>query len=352
MTSPQSSRPAWLDDFSIPRRASGAVLAVDFDDDGVWMARLTSKTNVSSEITECRISPAVLDVRVASRLRDTGAVPEATDPGIFTELLTLCTQARETLARRDSAMLMGDEHLRLVTVSLDEMMIATMPEVNRVHGMIAELADRDPVDAVFLGPGTDAWPGLWESLSARGFAMLTPGDPFPTTFGGDESDTGILEQIDSGAVTALAWAATTDEDEDGALAPTRSPAARPHARRGKAVMAAAAAGVLAVVGAGIAVATMSHQNDQQLPTASFFDDDGPARTTTAEAPGPTTAEPADIKAARATMNRYQPPTPTRTTETKVTEAPTGPQPRPEPKPTETRRTIPNPIPGLPPIIIG
>lgn len=357
MTTPHFPHPTWLDDYAIPPGTAGVVLAVDFGETGVWMARLNPDLGIAEAITESRITPTVLDLRTAAQLRDTGAIAGVDNDAAFAELVTLCGRARGTLVERDSAMVMGDEHLRLVTVSLETLMTATLPEVNRAHGMIVELAGREPVAALFVGPGTDLWPGLWESLTDRGFSLLTPEDPFPVTFAGDEDATHVLDPVDSGAVTSLAWAAEAP-DELTTLVPTESaPTPDPGRRRTKTVLAAAAVGVVALTGAGIAVASMSGKDGPSLPPTAAPGGAGEsgseAVSTTGSEAAPTTAEPADLRAARATMRRYTAP-PTTRKPPPTSEATTGPEPQPErkPRPRDHRRTIPNPIPGLPPIIIG
>ncbi|MEZ5212864.1 hypothetical protein [Gordonia sp. (in: high G+C Gram-positive bacteria)] len=346
MTEPTAPRPDWIGDFSIPDDASGAVLALDFGPGGIWAARLARDLTVERAIVESRITPAVLDVRIASYLRDAERVPESTDPAVFAELRDICRRARPMLVARDSALLMGTDRLRLVTVDLDTVMWATVPEVNRAHGMIVELAGDDPVAAVFLGPGTDEWPGLWEALTERGYAMLLPEDEFPETFAGDEESTAVFEAVDSGAPTALAWGAAPDEDGEPA-----APARRRSVRRNRVIVTVAAVALVAAVGAGVAVATMSnHDSGPHAPVTEAAASASGTPTTT-EDDTPTTAEPADIRAARAEMKRYTPPPTTTSKSSTATVAPTGPKPRPRPRP-DNRRTIPNPIPGLPPIVIG
>lgn len=347
MTEPTAPRPAWIDDFSIPPEAAGVVLALDFSDDGVWAARLTRDLTVEQVVTEPRITPTVLDVRAASFLRDAEVVPEAGDPETFVELLDICRRARGTLIDRDSVLLMGKDKLRLVTVTLEVVMSATVPEVNRVHGMIVELAGSQPVAAVFLGPGADDWPGLWEALTARGFAMLLPDDDFPETFAGDEDSTTVLEPVGSGALTSLAWAESPDTGP--VPAPESSPAAQQ--RRSRLVIAAAVLALVAATGAGVAVATMSDDEPDRLsPTTEAAADRSIEGVSSKSGTTPTTVEPNDIRAARAPMKRYATPTSKPSSSSKASEAPLGPRPRPKQRP--HRRTIPNPIPGLPPIVIG
>lgn len=351
MTAPSLHRPAWLDDFTIPASAAGVVLAFDFGDEGLWSARLDRDRNVVETVLESRITPGVLDVRTASYLRDSEIVPNADQPEVFAELTDVCRRARGVLIERDSVLLMGVEHLRLVTVSLDTAMAATMPEVNRAHGMIVELAGREPVAAVFLGPGTDAWPGLWESLTARGFTMLLPGDAFPPTFGGDNRETDVLESVDE-APTSLAWAAESQRAPIGlpAEAPAAPPVRRLIRHRRQALGTAAALAAVAIAGTAVAVAAVNDDDDSKtdlLATTGTSDQSAGIQPTTAASP--TTVEPADLRAARAQMKRYTPPTSSASSTT--SEARPGPQPRPRQR-VIPRRTIPNPIPGLPPIVIG
>lgn len=344
MTVPTPDRPAWLDDFSIPAGAAGAVLALNFGDDGLWAARLDPDLSVAQTVSEPRITPMVLDVRTAGYLRDSEAFPGAADPENFTELLDLCRRARDSLAERDSVLLMGTGELRLVPVTLDTVMAATVPEVNRAHGMIAELAGREPVAAVFLGPGTDGWPGLWEALTDRGFAMLLPGDPFPPTFAGDDDTTHVFEAV-APEPSSLAWAAAPAAEEP--------PVQNRNPQRSKVILAVAALSIIAVGGIGVAAATLQGDDHPAPAVLSTAASDTETEEAESSGQGGTVAPPSELRAARSSMKRYTPPpSPTATpTETQTSEAPLGPRPRPKPRP-DTRRTLPNPIPGLPPIVIG
>ncbi|MFT3716223.1 MAG: hypothetical protein QM774_09830 [Gordonia sp. (in: high G+C Gram-positive bacteria)] len=339
--------PAWLDAFDVPADAAGAVLALDFGDSGLWAARLDPAMNVEATTAEPRITPYVIDVRTATYLRDTGAVPEASDPAVFAELVDIVRRARESLIERDSVLLMGTQQLRLTTVSLDAVMAATVPEVNRVHGMVVELAGSEPVAAVLLSPGADQWPGLWESMTERGYTMLLPGDPFPVTFAGDDEPTHTLLDRVEASTGSLAWevsdAEGTEAGDDAAPSGSRS-------RRGRVLAGVAALGLVVAGGAGVALAVQGG-DEHQRPTAQTATPSTSANAHEEEQRPPATAAPEDISAARASMSRYVPPAPKSTARPTQTEAPTGPKPAPRPRP-NPRRTIPNPIPGLPPIVIG
>lgn len=355
MTAPTPQPPTWIDDFAIPADAAGAILALNLDDDSLWAARLSADGTVSGTVTEPRIDPRVLDVRIAGYLRDGETVDGADDPAVFAELLDVCRRARGELLDRDSTLVMGTHRLRLVTVTLDTVVAATMPELNRAHGMLVELAGREPVAAVLLGPGTDAWPGLWESLTERGFAPIFPGDPFPVTYAADDTATGMLEALDPAAAAPLAWAAVDDpaaasSTAHGTVAPARLDRSTRTARRTR-IATAAAAAVIALTAVVVAITSLTGDDDVRTSPAAASE---PTVTAVETGPAaPTTASPADLRAARAPMLRYRPPVTTATetaTETATQRPTTGPRPtQPRPNP---RRTIPNPIPGLPPIVIG
>ncbi|MFZ2510748.1 MAG: hypothetical protein WAW85_06625, partial [Gordonia sp. (in: high G+C Gram-positive bacteria)] len=310
MTDPTPAPPDWLDEFTIPETSSGAVLALDFDEQGIWAARLDRDRTVEAVVTEPRITPPVLDVRVATYLRDSESVVGVETEAGFAELLALCPQAREKLHDRDSALLLGREHLRLVTVSLDTVMAATVPEVNRAHGMIVELAGREPVAAVFLGPGTDDWPGLWEALSDRGYTLLLPEDQFPETFAGDEAGTGVLESVSSGPMS-LAWAAAEDPVDEIAAADSDHP--HPDAVRRRAtkhIVVAAAITLVAVGGVGIALVTRGDGDQPSSATAARVESAESAAAATQSQDSAATVAVADsdeVRAARVPMQRYRPP---------------------------------------------
>lgn len=384
MTGPLSRPPAWLADFDLPGDPTGAVIALDLRPTGLWAARIENGAVIASEVEE-RIHPDVLDARIAAYLRDSGRV-DAAAPKVFAELVTLVGRARASLAGRDSALILGDEHIRVLTLTLDDVVEATVPEANRAHGMVVELAGALPVDAIALGPGDTAWPGLSESLTERGFSVIAPGDDFPATFGGDDEPTETLAPVpapppirawDAGAADpglidpadygldrfGNALPDVYDDAEGAEEPPAEEPAPADAAvepqpgMRGRMIVVAALA-LLAIGGGGVALAMNAHETSGPDRSAAESATRPTARTSnTASEPVrvPGSVDPRDVAAARAPLARYTtpppPPPPPKTTRRTPTEAQTGPAP-PAPPPENRRRTIPNPIPGLPPIVIG
>lgn len=358
MTSAPPPPPPWIDDFSIPADTAGAVVAVDFGDDGLWAARLDADGAVVRIAREPRITPAVLDLRVATYLHHSEAIPGTDDPQTFAELLDVCRRARASLIERESVLLMGTDRLRMVSVTLDTVLAATVPEANRANGVIVELAGSEPVAAVLLGPGIDRWPGLWEALTERGFAMLGPEDPFPELFAGDDAATHALQAISPDPV-ALAWATSaatpsadiaapgTDAPDTGAPDTAAPGTSVRNPRRTRIALTAAALAVIALGGAGLATALSLDDTDQPSTAA----ESSTPSSTDPSVSGAPAAAPSELRAARAPMKRYVPPRTTSSTTSTTSEAPLGPRPRPKPRP-DNRRTLPNPIPGLPPIVIG
>lgn len=390
---------SWLADFSVPEAPTGAVLTITFGAAGVWIGRVDGHRHIVAAQSERRIVPEALDLRIACELLENDSVPEAEDPEVFDELTGLAERARTSIGTRESTLVMGTGTLRFVSVSLTEMVEATVPEVNRVHGMVVELAGSDPVDAILLGPGTEQWPGLARALDERGFTVLNPGAQFPDTFGGDDEDpTETLDRVVS-APAALAWGAETIDDGpvsfsasgidpadygldeygnvlyenvDGAdpvrddLAPVSDEDAdeeqRAAERRRRWRMTAAAAFVvlLGLGGVGTAVAMNVHEHSgpsmDQLSdvsgTTSKSEDESVAPEHI-----PNSADRAEVSAARAEMLDYTTPPPppkpkTTTSAPKPRQTEERPAPGPTPTPKPRKRTIPNPIPGLPPIVVG
>ncbi|WP_132992855.1 hypothetical protein [Gordonia zhaorongruii] len=413
----------WLGGFAIPSAPSGAVLALGFGDDGIWLARITGRpvggeARVINAIVEPRIVPRVLDMRVAGELYESGRIDEASDPAVFEELTELVRRARTGMGNRDSILVMGTHALRFVSVKREEIIEGTVPEVNRLHGMIVELAGTQPVDAILLGPGIAEWPGLWESLTERGFSALLPGDPFPATFAGDDGPTNLLDRVEKQPVS-LAWGdsnrdlsplsftasgidpADYDLDRDGNVrfggpaldgrpsvaadddSPEKVAADRKRRRR---TAVAAFAVILGLGGVGAAVAATVHERPRpsvnplegiaETASETTTEDEGPARI-------PTSVDRREVKAARAKMIEYSTPPPPPKTTQRTTDSESdresrqtrgenndddngngngnrngnggrqGAEPGPEPRPTQRKKqTIPNPIPGLPPIVIG
>ncbi|MCF3937309.1 hypothetical protein [Gordonia tangerina] len=105
-----------------------------------------------------------------------------------------------------------------------------------------------------------------------------------------------------------------------------------------------AAGVVAAIAVTVAFAASGDGDPAERPTASS------AASHTTDAPTPTYADPADVVDAGVAAARYTPPPPPppSTTTSEPTQQQQN-QPRPRPRPRQ--RVIPNPIPGLPPIIL-
>ncbi|MGO3328218.1 hypothetical protein [Gordonia sp. (in: high G+C Gram-positive bacteria)] len=396
----------WLSGFTIPAAPTGAVLALTFGQSGIWTGRVDGRRRIVASLSEPRIVPSVLDMRVAAELVENGSVAEAAEPSVFAELTELVARARDQFDGRESIFVMGAGTLRFVAVSRADIVEATVPEVNRIHGMIVELAGDQPVDAILLGPGTDLWPGLWESLTERGFTALSPGDRFPNTFGGDDDPTNTFARI-AEAPVPLAWGAPPSEsgpvsfsasgidpadyglDEygnvqfDAALGepyrdlqdeaslereedPGEARRAAESKRRWQITAAAAILVLVGLGGVGTAVATNIHEHKgpsiDELGDLSGNETASEAETV-APAHIPNSADRKEVAAARAKMLKYStpppPPKPKATTtqkqqqqEPQRQQTQERPRPGPEPQPKPRKRTIPNPIPGLPPIVIG
>lgn len=366
MTGSFGGAPAWLADFDLPDAPTGAVIAVDIEATGLWAGRVEDGAVVESQ-TESRIHPDVLDARIAAYLRDSGQVQTPT-PEAFGELVVVVGRGRQALVGHDSSLTMGFEHLRLVRLGLDDVIEATVRETNRAHGMIVELAGTDPVDAVLLGPGHSSWPGLWEALTERGFSVLLPGDDFPVTFGGDEQPTELIAPV-SGPQVIRAWEgedagpASVDPadygpDRFGPAEPDvytdeQAPAAAPEPGMRGRLLVLGVLILMAVGGGGVALAMNAHEASGPERDVAETTSSAPTSNSSTSEPErvPSNVDPRDLEAARAPVSSYTtPPPPSKSTKPRQSEARPGPKP---PEPTRPkRRTIPNPIPGLPPIVIG
>lgn len=388
----------WLSGFVLPEAPTGAVLAVTFGRSGIWTGRIDGRRRIVAARAERRIVPGVLDMRIAAELAENGSVPEAQDPAVFDELTALVARARDSIGHRDSTSVMGRGALRFVSISRADMIEATVPEVNRIHGMVVELAGSAPVDAILLGPGTEQWPGLWEALTERGFTALLPGDRFPATFGGDDGPTNTLERVEEPPVV-LAWGAQPSDngpvsfsasgidpadyalDEHGNVRFDSAPVddsgpeqyavdadeqrrAAESTRRWRITAVAALLVLVGLGGVGTAVATsIDEHNGPSMD--ELTDVTGSETTEEAESSAPelipNSIDRREVESARAKMLDYStpppPPKPTMTTEERQTQererqTEERPRPGPPPKPKPRKRTIPNPVPGLPPIVIG
>ncbi|MGB3708235.1 hypothetical protein [Gordonia sp. (in: high G+C Gram-positive bacteria)] len=381
MTGPFSRQPSWLTGFDLPALPTGAVIALDFSPDGLWAARMErgeAGTFAAVEsTTETRIHPEVLDARIATYLRDTGKASAPTDE-LFDELISLARRARRSLIDRDTTVVMGGATFAPISFSIDDAIEATVPETNRAHGMVMELAGLSPVDAILLGPGLDDWPGLPRALTERGFTPISPGDPFPATFGGDNEATALLEAVQA-PQEVRAWEHSDQNlvlvdpadyglDRFGNAVPDvyadsneTYAGAEPEREAGMRGRLVALGGVvlLAVGGGGVAIAMnadeqanpgigATHSSTTSTPSGSRPSTPEPERVNNS-------VDPADMSAARVPVLKYTtpPPPPKSTSQPRSTQARPAPGPLP-PGPPQNRpkRTIPNPIPGLPPIVVG
>lgn len=397
---------SWSGGRPIVSPSGTGVLAADFGDAGLWCAALSNPAlDVLVERRIGIIDPPRLDRRLGEYLIADGRIPAETAAAVPGEVAEVTREARHQLADRDGVFLMGTEHIRLLRVSRDDLAVALEDEFSELVATLSELrSEAGTGSEVLWGPGFAAWPGLPEQLAALGWQQqVTPlgvprrrrrADDAPlfggigfTPLGGtaqipavaamaaaDERPTDVLPRIED-SWPEESWPEAGVEVTD-VLAPSAGPARRseasePPATPGRhrsrrrlrlghrARAAAVGVGLVAVLAGGAtAVAVTDPQDGDATPTTSE-----PATSTVVEDEfGPKYADPDEVDAARAPVVRYTSPTPEPTTpsSTPTTSAPAQPnsprrnRPAPPPLPIpipEPGQTIPNPIPGLPPIVI-
>ncbi|GAB88460.1 hypothetical protein GORHZ_024_00020, partial [Gordonia rhizosphera NBRC 16068] len=191
----------------------------------------------------------------------------------------------------------------------------------------------EPVTSVVMRSAPETWPGLDAALTRLG----TPPVVLADSYAGRTEFTHAVDVPSTVDTDRLSAYPTTPpevvtEDVAGASAPRKS-------RRTRILLGAVAVGAIIGIGGGVAVAVTGDGTSSD-PVLNH------AAPTTASTSSGTYADPADFAEARQTPVRYVPPPPPveTTVDRPGRQGPARPRTRPP------RITIPNPIPGLPPIV--
>jgi hypothetical protein len=324
------------------RSASGQVgpafALIDLDDGGLRGAAVDSDTGQClMQLDDHDLHSRAFDRTVADFLVRTGKAPMPENAEWARELLDLMTKARSALSRSDGTFVMGHQYVGMLRVTRTDLDEALAPAVARAVSVARSIAAGSPapVTAVVLMPDHVIWPGLQTALAAglHDLPVLAMNADVPLAVPGRHARPAPVIEPEVVAPPLVAEPAPEPVD---------------NRRQNRLVLIGAAllAGLIVVGGATLVAAPW--RDDTGQPQSQRYlsapDSSGVASQTSTTTPAPTSSVPSlppvNTQAALAPVILYTAPPP------------------PPPPPTTTRRparpapnTIPNPIPGLPPIVL-
>ncbi len=350
-----------------------AFVLVRLDDTGLRASAVDAETGERlTELSEPLVGPAALDRMLADHLVRTGRAKSPETKSEALELIGLMPLVRIKLAGASGAFVIGRNSVGLVRVTHHDLDEALAPALSRAASLARSVAIGSPqqVTSLVVMPGHTRWPGLLEGLTAamgservgRVPVVALRSAPARQSLGRHDAD----------------WSTNPDV---GAIAPNRrarfylpAPAApdpeetKKIRTQNRKVLAGAVAAALIAIGGAAAWAApwqdADHVESRPLSIERVLQGpaDPPSPTTPAPqtpsasqttprspvVPPTTVIPPIDTARALAPAVQYEaPPPPTST-------PPSAAQPPPAPRlvpPAPAPRTLPNPIPGLPPILL-
>ncbi len=351
-----------------------AVLWLD-DHSHVTVGRLDLARGVVHDVhSDPALSLDSLDRAVADHLVRIGRVGKPETPEWRAELFDLVARGRERLRDAEGTFMMGNRHIRLFRMTRHDVFEADSALRFRTEDLACAAVAGVHAPALAVADSVAAWPGLRDAvagavgvpiieLEPMGISDAMDADamvsdvvapPAPAKAG--QSDLSAAGTLASNTTSHSNWAAAPIEAPGAVPAPEVSPqrpatpisavpedvspqlpsSRRTRRPRRSVLIGLALICALAVIGVAV---VLSATGDPADPAAA------PAPPTTSSSTGPAYADPAIYAEARQPAKRYTPPPPPETTE--------QPAPRPRPRSPRPQRgiTIPNPIPGLPPIVL-
>jgi hypothetical protein len=351
-----------------------AFVLVRLDDTGLRASAVDAETGERLiELSEPLVEPAALDRMLADHLVRNGRAKSPQTRSEALELIGLMPLVRIKLAGASGAFVIGRNSVGLVRVTHHDLDEALAPALSRAASLARSVAMGSPqrVTSVVVMPGHTRWPGLLEGLTAamgsqrvgRLPVVALRAVPLRQSLGRHDAE----------------WSTNPDA---GAIAPNRrtrfylpAPAApdpeqaKKIRTQNRKVLAGAVAAALIAIGGAAAWAApwqgSEHVESRPLSIERVLEGpaDPPSPTIPApQAPSPTRAVPAapvappttvippiDTARALAPAVQYEAPAaPPPSAPRQESQAP--PPPRQAP-PAPAPRTLPNPIPGLPPILL-
>ncbi|MGC4961252.1 hypothetical protein [Gordonia sp. DT101] len=388
-------------------------LLVDVTDEGLRVTTVDPRLDASvSALMAPAIRPAALDHLLAAHLVRIGRVAQPTTEEWSVELLDLACRGRTRLATTDGTFIVGRDHVEYFRVAQRDFDEATADQADAVSVLCEEAAADAPgrITSLVLAGGHESWPGLAAMLGRRApvpvIALKSPGTP-EADLSERRHDDGVplgtrppaSPPLASELVVSEPVPPSTPEPDPEQSQPPQLPAPRPVAEpsgweaepdAGKLRPATRAmvwrqrltgrraligiATICAIIAIGTATAVaVTGGGDSDKPSAM-----GDDATATSQNDS-TYADPADLTEARVPAVNYVPPPPpppettsegSSSDETTTGRQRTGesrravprppprprqqapaPAPAPAPPPLPRQRVFPNPIPGLPPIVL-
>ncbi|WP_084834284.1 hypothetical protein [Williamsia sp. 1138] len=342
-----------------------AFTLIDLDENGLRGAAVDAATGQCLiELNDHTLQATAFDRAIADYLVRVGKAQMPESAEWARELLDLMPQARMLLSTSPGTFLMGKQHvglLRVTRVDLDEALGASIVRAISLARSVS-IASPLPVTAAVVMPNHTEWPGLLEALGAALAGAVPPAmavaplkNPHSTLRpsrharpSDDETATALplpathlslppqpqpqppglvsAPQLREVPVPRVEQAATVDRRKQNRLV----------------LVGAALLSVLILVG-GATLVTTPWRDDTTQPQSQRYlttPDTTAATTTTTTAPSSTPAvPPINTSAALAPVVKYTTPPPP--------PPPTTRRPAPRPR----QNTIPNPIPGQPPIVL-
>lgn len=322
-----------------------AFALIDLDDGGLRGAAVDSATGQSlMQLDDHDLQGRAFDRSVADYLVRTGKTPIPENAEWARELLDLMTKARSALSRSDGTFVMGHEYVGMLRVTRTDLDEALAPAVTRAVSVARSIAAGSPapVTALILMPDNVVWPGLQAALTTglHDLPVLAMHADVPLAVPGRHARPAPVVEPEPGPQSG--------EEAEPAPSPVDN------RRQNQLVLTGAAllAGLIVIGGATLVTAPWSEDTGQ--PQSQRYLRTPETSTTVSATPGPAQS-PTTASSAPTTT---PPPLPPINTEAALAPVMRYTAPPPPPPPTTTRRparpapnTIPNPIPGLPPILL-
>jgi hypothetical protein len=345
---------------------------VRLDDNGLRATAIDAESGDHLvELTEPLVDPAALDRMLADHLVRTGRAHSPVTRSEAHELLGLMPLVRIKLAGASGAFVIGRNSVGLVQVTHHDLDEALAPALARAASLARSVAIGSPaqVTAVVVMPGHTRWPGLLDGLTAamgsertgRLPVVALRSAPLRQSLGRHDAEwstTASANTLTPSRRTRFYLPAPSDPDP--------AEAAKIRKQNRKVLAGAVAAALIAIGGAAAWAApwqASEHLVSRPLGIGQTSDSPvggtatpPPAQPTSTNPPTPPAVviPPIDTALALAPVVEYEAPSPPSATTTVPRTPPprTPAQPRANP-PTmvDAPAAIPNPIPGLPPILL-
>lgn len=336
-----------------------AFTLIDLDENGLRGAAVDAETGQCLiELNDHTLHVAAFDRAIADYLVRTGKaqMPETADWA--RELVDMMPQARLLLGSSAGTFLMGKAHVGLLRVTRADLDEALAPSIVRAISVARSVAIASPasVTATVMMPNHSAWPGLIEALGAalsagpgpqipvmplRNAAVLKPAETPRPGKHARPSEPELPAPVPAPILPAPVL--PPHGLVSAPIAPTPDPvAAAGRTRQNRLVLLGAAfVSVLIVVGCATLLATPWRDDAGEPQSQRYLTTPDPTVTSTSVTPAPSSTPvipPINVSAALAPIVSYTTPPPP---------PPTTRRPAPRPR----QNTIPNPIPGQPPIVL-